>query len=435
MRVPDLFPARKLSAESLGRNLEMAGVVLLLLYLLAGVIYSAVLPAVARFSDEDDYLKLSYNLLHGPGYSMDGINLTASRPPGYAFFLFAIRAMGGDFFSFRVVQFLLLGGTVFLVSRLCAEKKAFASLFVVTLLVICYPVLFYTSATLYPQILSGFLFVLALTLTLAAPRGLLLNLATGCCFGALILEVPTFLFTMVIVLVTVWILKIFRWRDVLLVGLAASLFIGGWTWRNASRFHRFVPIASNSGMNFLIGNNEKATAYEAVANAGLAPYAEQADKLEMDEFQSDHYFQQVAVDWIKTHPTRAVVLYFEKVLNFFNIVNVYAPHSREEISTWKQVVMATSYLILLGLLGWRLAEIRRFPLIPREILFLAVYVLSAFTAAIFFTRIRFRLPYDYLLIAVIALHLSRHLKIWTSARQSPKLFPASADLRGQNHEL
>jgi len=409
MQSRDLFRAGSASGKSREEILERAGVLLLLLYLLAGTIYSAVLPAVARFTDENQYLRLSYNLLYGPGFSMDGVHLTANRPPSYAFFLAGIRAMGGGFVSFRVTQFLLLSATILLLYRLCSERKAIAGLLIVTGLVICYPVLFYTGATLYPQTLAGFLFILALTLTLIKARGLGLNLVTALTFGALILEVPTFLFTMVIALGTAGFLKIIRWRDILLITFAASLLVGAWTFRNAVRFHRFVPIASNSGWNFLIGNNASVIAYED-ANIGTDQSYIQAKNLGLDEFQSDHFYRDVAVTWIKTHPGHAIVLYLEKVLNFFNIVNVYK--TQEEISVWKQVVMAVSYLLLLGLLAWRLIEVRRFPLIAREKLFLVVYILSAFTGAIFFARIRYRLPYDYLIIAIIALNLSRRLEIW-----------------------
>jgi hypothetical protein len=288
---------------------------------------------------------------------------------------------------------------------------------VVTGLVICYPVLFYTSATLYPQTLSGFLFVVALTFTLVAPRGLGLNLAAGFAFGALILDVPTFLFTLVVVLGTARFLQIIRWRDVVLITVAAGLIVGTWTARNAVCFHRFVPIASNSGSNFLMGNNELAVAEEAVANVGMKPYNEQVQKLGLDEFESDHFYREAALTWIKTHPGQALLLYLKKVLNFFNIRNVYSSQIQGEVSAWKQVVMAVSYLLLLGLLGWRLIETRRFPLVQREKLFLAIYILSAFTSAIFFTRIRHRLPYDYLIIAIIALHLSRRLELWMTARR------------------
>lgn len=420
MSLSDLFQAGSLSRKLSAAMLERTGFLLLLLYLLAGIIYSSVVAPVARFPDEQDYQKLSYNLVYGPGYSMDGVHLTACRPPGYAFFLAGIRALGGGFISFRIVQFLLQGATILLVCRLCSERKMFAGLLIVTSLVICYPVLFYTSGTLYPQTLSGFLFILALTLILVSPRWPGLNVVAGFIFGLLILVVPTFLFTMAVVLGAACFLKILRGRDVLLIALAAFLVVGTWTWRNAICFDRFVPVASNSGENFLMGNNEKATAYEAAANVGMAPYAEHVRKLGLDEFQSDHFYREAAMAWIKTHPTKALVLYFEKVLNFFNIMNIYSSEIHSEVSVGRQVVMAASYLLLLGLLGWRLIEVRCFPLSRREIFFLVVYVLSAFTSAIFFTRIRHRLPYDYLIIAIISMNLSRRLEIWMSAESPPK---------------
>jgi hypothetical protein len=404
--------------------LDRAGILLLLLYLLAGVIYSAAIAPVARFSDEEEYLRLSYNLLHGPGYSMDGVHLTASRPPGYAFFLAAIRAIGGGFFCFRVAQFLLLGATILLVSRLCAGRKIFGGVLIATGLVICYPVLFYTSATLYPQTVSAFLFVLTLTLTLGTSRGLMLDFAAGLSFGVLILEVPTFLFTMGVVLVAGFFLKIIRWRSILVIVLAGILTVGAWTSRNAVCFHHFVPVATNSGLNLLMGNNEQATPFEAASNVGVKPYNRQVDKLGLDEFQSDRFYREAALTWIETHPGRALVLYLEKVLNFFNVMNVYASQNHAEISAWKQVVMACGYLLLLGLLAWRLIEFRQYPLIPREKLFLVVYVLSAFTSALFFTRIRHRLPYDYLLIAIITSHLGRRFEAWITAKLSKVSPPA-----------
>jgi hypothetical protein len=425
MQAKYLFNRERPSAWSQRIWLEKAGLLLLLVYVLAGVIYSAILSPVARFPDESEYLKLSYNLLHGPGFSMDGIHLTACRPPGYVFFLSAVRALDGDYFGFRAVQFLLLAGTAFLVYRLCSEGERFAGLLVVTGLVICYPVLFYTAGTLYPQTLSAFLFVGALNLLLITPRNLILNLCSGFVFGALILVVPTFLLTLGIVVLVARFLKIIRWQDVLMITLAACLVVGTWTLRNAVTFHRFVPVASNSGVNLLMGNNERATPYEAAANIGMEPYYQQNTKLGLDEFQGDQFYKDAALNWIKAHPGQALTLYFEKVLNFFNIMNVYVPGNHVEIPLWKQVLMAASYLLLLGLLGWRLGDIRRFPLIPREKLLLAVYILSAFTSAIFFTRIRHRLPYDYLIIAIIALNLSRRLEIWLTPQRAPEPLPTA----------
>jgi hypothetical protein len=226
---------------------------------------------------------------------------------------------------------------------------------------------------------------------------------------------------MVVVLGAAWFLKIIRWRDVLLIIFAAFLIVGAWTTRNAVCFHQFVPMASNSGLNFLVGNHENVVAYEGAAVDTMEPYYGAVAKLGLDEFQGDSYYRHVALLYIQEHPWRAFLHYLERVLNFFNTLNAYAPQNNEEFSAWKQIVMAISYAFLLALLGWRLTDIKRSPLIAHEKLFLAVYVLSALTSAIFLTRIRLRLPYDYLIIAIVALHLSRRLEIWMTAEHSPKL--------------
>jgi hypothetical protein len=392
-------------------SLRMVGIVLLGLYFLAGVVYSFVLPAQARFPDEKEYLQLSQHLLQGPGYSMDGVHLTASRPPGYAFFMSAIEAVGGGIVSIRVVQYLLLTATILLTFRLCQESTRSAELPAVVFLVIIYPVLFYTGATLYPQTLAAFLFAVALTQLLAPAKGFFANLATGLTFGVLILVVPTFLFTLGVVLALSGMLKLLRWRDVGPIVLGAFVLVGAWTARNAVQFHQFVPVASNSGANFLIGNCENTVPYGGSGNIDRTQYWEKARALGLDEFQQDHFYRQAALTWIEEHPVRAVVLYLEKAANFFNVYNEYAPENKAEVSIWKQAVMAVSYGILLALLAWRLVEIKRFPLTAREKLLLLTYALSALTSAIFFTRIRLRLPYDYLLIAVIAMFLVRRLAI------------------------
>ena len=393
------------SGKPAGDRFKLAGILLLALFVLAGIIYSALVPPVARFTDEQEYLKLSDHLVHGPGFSLDGVNPTAARAPGYAFFLAALRLGGGDFIAFRVVQFFLLGATILLVARLGAGRPIFAGTLLVTALVVCYPVLFYTSSTLYPQTLSAFLFVAALSFLLAAPRGPAMDLGAGISFGALILVVPTFLPTMIIVLGTAGFLKLIPWRKAMLVAIIAGIVVGAWTARNTIVLHHFVPVATNSGLNLLEGNNHEANP-EAAANVGMEPSYNHVSSFHLDEFQADQYYRAAAVAWMKANPVDAFILYLEKVANFFNLRNVYSSEAQPEVSVWKQVVMGGSYLLLLGLLAWRLIDVRRFPLTPREKLFLIVYVLSAFTSAIFFTRIRHRLPYDFLIIAVIAVNLS-----------------------------
>jgi hypothetical protein len=305
-----------------------------------------------------------------------------------------------------------LAGTVLLVYQLFPADNRFAGLLAVTGVVMLYPVLFYTTSTLYPQTLSAFLFILALVLLLKPTRGFLLNLTTGLVFGALLLVVPTFALTLPVLLLAAWLLKIIRWQEGIPIALGVVLLVSVWIARNEMVFDKFVPFASNSGANLLIGNCENTIPYGGTGNIDRTRYEDEAKALGLDEFQADHYYQQAAIHWIKQNPGRAFILYLEKTANYFNVYNAYAPGTNAEAAPWKQIIMGVTYVILLGLLAWRLAEMKRFPLLPREKLFLIVYVLTAFTMAIFVTRIRYRLPYDYLIIAIVAMHLSRRLQLW-----------------------
>ena len=393
---------------------RLAAAVLIALILAAGVAYSIALPTHARFPDEQEYLLLSGHLLHGPGYSMDGVHLTAMRPPGYPLFLTAVQALGGYMVTARVLQYIAFVLTLVLVATLLPRGEFSARLVLVTIVTLLYPVQFYTASTLYPQTLSALLFVAALVLLLRSKRTFGTNLLCGLVFGVLLLVVPTFTLTLPVVFAVAWLLKMVRWHEGLPLALGVILVVSPWIARNEIVFGKFVPFASNSGENLLIGNSENTIPYGGSGNVDRTHYEHEAQALHLDEFQTDKYYQHAAITWIETHPTRAFVLYLEKTANYFNVYNQYAPGTNAEASAWKQVAMGLTYVLLLGLLAWRLVEAKRFPLEKWEILLLATYVLSAFTMAIFVTRIRYRLPYDYLIIAIVAGHLQRRIAVTKS---------------------
>jgi len=55
---------------------------------------------------------------------------------------------------------------------------------------------------------------------------------------------------------------------------------------------------------------------------------------------------------------------------------------------------------------------RSFPLGPVELLLAVLYVSAAFVYAIFHTRIRYRVPFDYLLLTMVGMYLDRFLRTW-----------------------
>ena len=84
-------------------------------------------------------------------------------------------------------------------------------------------------------------------------------------------------------------------------------------------------------------------------------------------------------------------------------------------------MMLLTYGMLLGFTILRLLQARTHPLTPLEVLLLSLYLLSAPIHAVFFTRIRFRLPFDYALILLAG----QFVGIWASRRFGTSSSPAA----------
>ena len=148
--------------------------------------------------------------------------------------------------------------------------------------------------------------------------------------------------------------------------------------------------------------SEKTTPNAGV-NVDISPYVHAAAG--MNEVEQNRYFQREAVAFVRKDPGRAARLYGQKFLNYFNYRNELA--TTAEASKWKDLTVLFTYGALLTLVVMRLFRARRMPLRRQEVFTLTLYVLNGIFAAVFFTRIRFRLPFDILLILVVAGFLGR----------------------------
>jgi hypothetical protein len=212
-----------------------------------------------------------------------------------------------------------------------------------------------------------------------------------------------------------WFLVTPRLHQPLGISLAlagALLVLGLWTVRNYTSFGSFVFISSNSGENLLLGNSEN-TRPNAGTNIDISAY--QAQTQEMNEVERDNFYRAAALDYIREHPARTARLYLLKVLNYFNFRNELTTES--EGSSLRDLLVLITYGPLLLVFIARLAFIplRRtlspLPFSRFEILLAVLYGLSALTSAVFFTRIRFRLPFDILLIMLAAIFLAKVMKM------------------------
>jgi len=268
-----------------------------------------------------------------------------------------------------------------------------------------YAVLFYTAGTLYSQTLAGLLLVLVIAV-LGAGRlnwlgtGLLLGLASGW----LAITVVHTLFSLAVI--AVWLLAArteWRWSErmgsVAIMAAGVALVLGLWLVRN-QRVLGAPVLTTGGGITLLYGNSDKAR-WNTGTSIDISTYAPGDSGL--SEVELNRYYQEQAFDFIRRNPGRALRLYVLKVLNWFNYRNELA--QRSESSRARDILMLVTYGPLLLLFVARLLLAGRMRLSRVELLLAVLYVSNAFAYAVWFTRVRFRLPYDLLLIAVVALFL------------------------------
>jgi hypothetical protein len=377
--------------------------------------------------DEPDFLDLAVNVArtghfaqtprandarHASGGPAGQPYLTAYRAPGYPLLLAPVAALGGRYVGMRFFNFLIVAAGLIALFHVIAETYTPMAGLLAVAGVVGYPVVLYTATTLYPQTLASVLLVITVWMTMTGQRldRLRYFLLAGLSSGAMILTVPTLLLPLP--LLAVWLLatsRVPRLRRVtylLLFSAATAGAVGIWTVRNAIAFSRFIPIATSAGFNLAAGNCDEAR-YDTSLDVHF-PEDVYRDLTGKDEVESNQIFTRAAVSWIKAHPRRAAVLFVEKFAHWFDYSNKLMSDSviktgASAVSAGKrEVLLLAAYGGILLLVAIRLSRLRRQPLTPFEILVGLLYVGTGLAYAIFFTRVRFRLPVDWLLIGADA---------------------------------
>jgi hypothetical protein len=354
-----------------------------------------------RFPDETEYHQLGQSLASGSGFSLENGQPTAYRPPGYPFLLSLFYKLNDAPLTAKLVNAFLLTATAWGLCRMAGNTLP-------ALFVVAYPVLFYAASTLYPQTLGGFFLLVMLALLLndaSRPKAVCL---AGLLLGFAILCIPSFLLTAPVL---AWIL--FRASNgvlcnrigkVALLTFCTLLIVAPWTWRNYRTFDAFVPVSANSGLNLYLGNSPNAG-----ANTGVN--VERSDLLQavqgMNEIDTDRSYRDRACHWIRSNPVAALKLYVAKSLNYFNFRNELKISSQR--NSFTDMLMFITWFPLLGIFISRLFFLKKVPLSPLEKAIYLLVITNVFLSAIFFTRIRFRLPFDLLMILANAIFIGQLL--------------------------
>lgn len=408
--------------------------VTLVLHLLATTAYAVLLSDQLRYLDERDYVELTRSMAEGNGYSTV-FGVTAYRPPGYPLLLLpAYLVSGGSVLAMRMVGVFSLAGAIWLVFLLGRRAHSGAAGALAAVLMAGYPLLAYTATALYPQVPAMFLVLLFLHLglqttspQLSPGRRLAYAVSGGLTGGMLILTVPTFGPLVLAVLGWLaWRHRSVEHRRWILRGIAGCLLAlaflpTAWCVRNAVQLHAFVPISTNNGVNLLLGNSDKITAASG-PGGDISAYRQRADRLDLNEVELDRFYRTEALRWIGDHPARAGELYLEKVVQNFSFRSELATNGQS--GTAKDVVSAVTFYPILGLALLRVLIVRARPLQPVETASLWLVIGHVLLIAVFFTRLRLRMPLDGLTILLAACGAALVLQHWAEGQGAARTVPA-----------
>jgi 4-amino-4-deoxy-L-arabinose transferase-like glycosyltransferase len=389
----------------LERNERIVILNLSAIVIITGLIYSISLGNTLRYPDEKEYYSIASNIVTNGSYSLDGIHPTTYRPPAYPLFLSLFLFIGFKIIHLRILNFIMLAGSMFLLYKVVQKHSSTIAGLISVFLIMFYPVLFYSAGTLYPQTFGSFLLMIFVYYIFFNERySNKRSILAGLAIGILMLSISTFVFVFVVTLLFL----IFHRRDfktASLVILVSCIVVAPWVARNYLVLNAFVPFSTNSGINLLLGNSPNTMPNSGV-NVDLSMYSSRTSS--MSEIQKDTYYRSEAIRFITENKEKAVTLYVKKVLNYFNYRNELA--TKMEASASRDLLMLFTYAPLFFLFVFRICLFKKYPLSNIEIYFVIVYILNACFQAIFFTRIRYRLPYDFLLIGLVSIFLSNVLK-------------------------
>ena len=398
----------RISGRESGLAYTVAGMVMLLCWAL-------VLKGgdVVRSKDELAFLAISKNLAETGMFALEPGVPTAYRAPGQAFFLAPLSALGAGLMEARLANGVLVAlGLVFLFQLVRRHSGELAGLISVVM-VAGWPVMIYSATTLYPQTLAAFLLILTLWLldglrTRDSVRPVLLG---GVSYGAFILTIPVAL--LLTPIFVAWIISMSRrWLTaVVIFGIVSGSVVSSWTLRNWVTFDAFIPVATSSGYNLLAGNSPS-TRWNTSLGVRFPEYV-YTEITGKDEVERNDIMTRAAFAEIRSDPGRFVQLYAGKFLHWFHFSNrLLSDKVLEEgassvpVGTREIILFVAWSLLIMGPLLLRLAMIRRVPMRRIEFLFFALWIGAGLAYALFFTRVRFRLPFDWLILSVNAMFIA-----------------------------
>jgi tetratricopeptide (TPR) repeat protein len=362
--------------------------------------------------------------------------------PLYIYFLAAVLAVTDSFTVVRLIQ-VVLGtasvGLIFLTARAWFSERAAwlaAGLAALTGLFTFYEVLI-LQAGLDAFLTSAALYLLTVAMhresSAASTRAWLMYLMTGVTLGLASLNRPNMGLAAAGLAAALLLSRRIRPAAWLAAGVLAAM--APVAARNLSVAGQWSLASSHGGLNFYIGNNERATGFYRPV-PGISPdilgqqrdarrVAEQALGHPVTDVEASDYFFGLAFAWIRQHPLNAAVLLAKKVRYAFHAQHIALPYSypfyAHDAGTALRFYAIGPWLLApLGLAGLVFAAPRH--KLSSYLVWVAFVPAYALAVAAFFLAERYRLP----LLVPLSIGAGAFVDlVWTAiAARQPRMIAA-----------
>jgi len=357
--------------------------------------YIALLRGAPETQTEDPYYYslIARHLIEGKGYLE--IASRAYRPPAYPWLLAGIYSVAGVNLLVARIALAIFGAlsgvcAALWVRQLSTRRIGYFAGFAVTI----YPQFVRYPQTLYSE--SFYLFLLfagmALLMTALRRSSLVVAVLTGVTFGLGALTRETTL--MMPAIVGLWLLlarKHFsrQTAKVWLVMAAATIFtVLPWTVRNYFVLRAFVPVATNSGINFYIGNNPAAT---GLPDWRVVPGVAWNDGA--NEVQANRQGLQEGLRYVRGHVALTVGMWLKKVWLLWR-PPAYGYEGLSLSVAAMRLLWLACYLFTLGFGAFGLMKVWQSPARMLALLPLLVMICFSIPYILTFTDTRYRLPME-----------------------------------------
>jgi len=297
-----------------------------------------------------EYYSTAENILENHSFSIDGIQPTARRSPGYPLFLaFCMAIVGSNPNYLYFIQALVNILTIFFVYLSMRRFAIKPQIRLLILFLFIFSTTFIYVNVFYAEIVTMFFVSLLLYISVIQKlndKKTLRAVLQGIIIGILILLRPTFLYLPIFIVMAV----IFYWicfhnincKEYIIVSVIAMCMLLPWSIRNRIVFHQWIPLVNAGGSQ--------------LQSRLRSEYIEQFNL--SSSIELDNYLKQRTKEIIFSHPFRYAVLCINRFLIFWFSPPIGATtlKSISPILFW--IVLIFKYLMtILAIIGlWQLSK-------------------------------------------------------------------------------